>query len=583
MDADRLTGLLLGCGCRARCCCGQRQDAEASSSPLSPAAPNRLFQQRGRQVDPPRLPEDTPFIPPQPYTRTLPQMLIGPQWLQQAGTAWSYAPDHDGQMRYNRAPLAVHDLGVQDQGSGRRLALTYTADEQIQGLGLDTRIGSITTVIQRNDDPDRIPDVAWTRDWQGVVGMGWGETWTGSDQSEDRMDWNDLRRIRFRAPLPGQGGAWTLADIPEITGLPAIGEGTNRRGFTLHHAGQHVAVHWQGTFSGAGLDRRTDELGVQEPEDEWRRRECPCTLNGEAIIDTWDGQTFSRQTIALPPASFTCTPFGFQLPEVARDDAGNAYYILPAYMSDTLTSGVALRLRVGPGGAGEWTDLPAPPVTRETITAPVTRVKRLADGGLIIHAPALGVVSRDATFRSGPVQFEVDGVADGLLQVRAGQVTPALLTELRRLIADPAQVLTATRTTARPLTQVLGDWRSHGPLPVIQQIESIVPATPSPGTVATGRVQDLPIAEDRLGRSGLTLRQEADGAPFGAVQLDLSALPASPRALHFTDVALVPFTTRTPQRIATGQFSDASGRRILATRGLSFLFDDTVPTPPETP
>lgn len=583
MDADRLTGLLLGCGCRARCCCGQRQDAEASGSPLSPATPNRLFQQRGRQVYLPLLPEDTPFIPPQPYTRTLPQLVIGPQWLQQAGTAWSYAPDHEGQMRYNRAPLALHDLGVLDQGSGRRLALTYAAAEQIQGLGLDTRIGSVNTVIQERDDPDRIPDVAWTRGWQGIVGMGWAETWTGPDQSEDRTYWNDLRRVRFRAPLPGQGGAWTLADIPDITGLPAIGLGTNRRGFTLHHAGQHVTVHWQGTYSGAGLDRRMDEFDMPEPEEEWRRRECPCTLGGEAVIDTWDGEVFTRQTISLPAASFTCTPFGFRLIEQARDDAGNAYYILPAYMTDSVTSGVALQLRVGPTGAETWIDLPAPPVTRETFTAPVTRLKRLADGGLIIHAPTLGVVSRDATFRAGTVQFEVEGVADGLLQVRAGQVTPALLTELRALIADPTVGLSVTRTTARPLDRSGLTYRAYGPLPRVQQIESTVPATPAPGTVATGRAQDLPVSEDRLGRSGLTLRQATDGAPFGAVRLDLSALPASDRALHFTDVALVPFDTRTPQRIATGLLSDASGRRVLATRGLSFLFDDTAPTPPETP
>lgn len=57
MPDDDLLGFLLGCGCEARCCCGQ-------SAPAPVARPSGLFQQAGRGQEPPRLPDESPFIPP---------------------------------------------------------------------------------------------------------------------------------------------------------------------------------------------------------------------------------------------------------------------------------------------------------------------------------------------------------------------------------------------------------------------------------------------------------------------------------------------------------------------------------------
>lgn len=56
MPDDDLLTLLLGCGCRKRCCCGAPDPA-----PTPPATP--LFGQAPRTILPPRLPDETPFIP----------------------------------------------------------------------------------------------------------------------------------------------------------------------------------------------------------------------------------------------------------------------------------------------------------------------------------------------------------------------------------------------------------------------------------------------------------------------------------------------------------------------------------------
>lgn len=551
--------LLLG-----QCCCPD----EAPARPRQPQRP--AVHGRPQQRRPPQAAEDTPFIPPQPYTRTLPQLAISPQWLQRGGTGWTYAPDRFGQMRYNRAPLARHDLGVRDNRTGERLTLTFSAQEQIEGLGLDVRIGSIASIASQADDPEFLPDVTWTSDRAGVAGMGWAESWDGADDSTDRADWINLRRVRFRAPLPGQGGTWDLEDIPPITTLPAVGQGTERRGFAFRFAGSRFTLYGQGTYSGAGLDRRTDEQGVIEPESQWRAREVTCTLGGEAVIDVWNGDSFDRRVIPLPPATFTCTPFGFRLTEQARaDDA--AFFILPARMTETGFSGEVLRLKIGPGGAETWITLPAAPATRETVTVPLTRVKRLADGGLILHVPTLGVGTRDATYAANGKPFLVDGVADGLLQVRAAQVNPDLLAALRDLTGDPQRGLTVTRTVHLPPQTDGSDWRLYARPPTVQATEFPLPFTPDPGTLASGRPRDLPMNADTVPRGGLTLRQP-DGTPFGGVQFDLSALPFTPRRLNFTDITYLPFASRTPVRDSDALLGGLGTRRVLTTRALSLLF-----------
>lgn len=55
---DELLDVLLGCGCRKRCCCGE---PEPDFTP-----PGNLFQSAPRTLLPPPLPEETPFIPPVP-------------------------------------------------------------------------------------------------------------------------------------------------------------------------------------------------------------------------------------------------------------------------------------------------------------------------------------------------------------------------------------------------------------------------------------------------------------------------------------------------------------------------------------
>jgi hypothetical protein len=58
--ADDLLGLILGCGCQQKCCCPEKD----STTPR----PSNLFQSQPRTVQPPRLPDDSPFIPPAPQS-----------------------------------------------------------------------------------------------------------------------------------------------------------------------------------------------------------------------------------------------------------------------------------------------------------------------------------------------------------------------------------------------------------------------------------------------------------------------------------------------------------------------------------
>ncbi|GGO22268.1 hypothetical protein [Deinococcus humi] len=56
---DDLIGLILGCGCRKRCCCDK---PEPDPTPEG----GNLFAQKGRGTPPLRVAEDSPFIPPPP-------------------------------------------------------------------------------------------------------------------------------------------------------------------------------------------------------------------------------------------------------------------------------------------------------------------------------------------------------------------------------------------------------------------------------------------------------------------------------------------------------------------------------------
>lgn len=58
MQDDDLIGLLLGCGCKRQCCCGDKEGADV--------APSNLFQAAGRTR--PQVPhdDDSPFVPPPP-------------------------------------------------------------------------------------------------------------------------------------------------------------------------------------------------------------------------------------------------------------------------------------------------------------------------------------------------------------------------------------------------------------------------------------------------------------------------------------------------------------------------------------
>lgn len=63
---DDLIGLILGCGCRARCCCA---DKPATPEPEGEA----LFQKQARTVPPPRAADESPFVPPPPQSFDSPQ------------------------------------------------------------------------------------------------------------------------------------------------------------------------------------------------------------------------------------------------------------------------------------------------------------------------------------------------------------------------------------------------------------------------------------------------------------------------------------------------------------------------------
>lgn len=113
MPDDDLLSLLLGCGCRKRCCCGA-----PDPTPVQPAAP--LFGQAARTVAPPRLPDESPFIPPirlatmhaldalllSPHTR--PPLPHAPLWDRGAGvTGPLYAEAPAGQEHPPRVLLGT--------------------------------------------------------------------------------------------------------------------------------------------------------------------------------------------------------------------------------------------------------------------------------------------------------------------------------------------------------------------------------------------------------------------------------------------------------------------------------------------
>lgn len=56
---DDLLGVLIGCGCRKRCCCGAQEKAEGPR-------PANLLPTAARTRRPPEPEDDSPFIPPPP-------------------------------------------------------------------------------------------------------------------------------------------------------------------------------------------------------------------------------------------------------------------------------------------------------------------------------------------------------------------------------------------------------------------------------------------------------------------------------------------------------------------------------------
>ncbi|WP_291428518.1 hypothetical protein [Deinococcus sp.] len=156
MPDDDLLTLLLGCGCRKRCCCGAPDPAPAQA-----ATP--LFGQAPRTVPPPRLPDETPFIPPPPWYATGQRPSdFGNQHVPRNasdGRPLSRAGGDDTQRAFTL-----------DDGRLRSLTDSYTVDHEAR-------------VIRPNDEITGIEEtqttapgeyfVTGTRVWTFISGPGW--------------------------------------------------------------------------------------------------------------------------------------------------------------------------------------------------------------------------------------------------------------------------------------------------------------------------------------------------------------------------------------------------------------------------
>ena len=119
MRDDDLLGLLLGCGCQKRCCCGGTQ------APTPAARPAALLQQTGRHTDPPRLPDESPFVPPPPVVLA-PLPSIG------AGVSVGVGPIVNPQVRFRTTLATVQRTLSVNVGNAMRALNVNTGPYEIR-------------------------------------------------------------------------------------------------------------------------------------------------------------------------------------------------------------------------------------------------------------------------------------------------------------------------------------------------------------------------------------------------------------------------------------------------------------------
>lgn len=117
MPDDDLLSMLLGCGCETRCCCGQ-------STPTPATRPSGLFQQAGRGQEPPRLPDESPFIPPMPSWDSPQRPAVFSERLHLP------ASTPEGAFQGEADPTAASPSQLLDDGTRRPLPLYPLIDHQ---------------------------------------------------------------------------------------------------------------------------------------------------------------------------------------------------------------------------------------------------------------------------------------------------------------------------------------------------------------------------------------------------------------------------------------------------------------------
>ncbi|GGR68286.1 hypothetical protein GCM10008959_32970 [Deinococcus seoulensis] len=122
MPDDDLLTLLLGCGCRKRCCC-----SAPDPTPTQPTTP--LFGQAPRTVPPPRLPDETPFIP------TAPSHATG-QRPSDFGVPHVPSTDPDGRPTPRTATPNRSAAVTLDTGETRPLNEAFQVDHQAREIRL---------------------------------------------------------------------------------------------------------------------------------------------------------------------------------------------------------------------------------------------------------------------------------------------------------------------------------------------------------------------------------------------------------------------------------------------------------------
>lgn len=159
MHDDDLLGLLLGCGCRKRCCCGAPEPAQSPR-------PAGLFQQAGRGQDAPRLPEDSPFIPPVPSWDT-PQRPAA-----YGGLPHLPRSDADGAFRGEADAALPSPSQLLDDGTRQPLPLypvidhqarivtgrAYSGTRQMSGLAPDATFIPLLLVAAGRPEEQRLDD-----------------------------------------------------------------------------------------------------------------------------------------------------------------------------------------------------------------------------------------------------------------------------------------------------------------------------------------------------------------------------------------------------------------------------------------